>query len=175
MTVLAQEGGRIAAEFRPFEDNALLVILAISILALVVAYLLMRGVLAAPQGTDRMREIARAIQVGSRAYLNRQFRTVGTFLVLLTIAIYFLLPVPADAAHSEASIRLGRSVAFILGAAFSAITGFAGMWLAVRGNVRVANAARESGLRRALTIAFRTGGVAGMFTVGLGLLGATVI
>jgi K(+)-stimulated pyrophosphate-energized sodium pump len=175
MTVLAQEGGRIAAEFRPFEDNALLVILAISILALVVAYLLMRGVLAAPEGTDRMREIARAIQVGSRAYLNRQFRTVGTFLVLLTIAIYFLLPVPADAAHSETSIRLGRSVAFILGAAFSAITGFAGMWLAVRGNVRVANAARESGLRRALTIAFRTGGVAGMFTVGLGLLGATVI
>jgi K(+)-stimulated pyrophosphate-energized sodium pump len=175
MIVLAQESGRIAAEFRAFEDNALLVILAISILALVVAYILMRGVLAAPEGTERMREIAGAIQVGSRAYLNRQFRTVGTFLVLLTIAIYFLLPVPTDAAHSETSIRLGRSVAFILGAAFSAITGFAGMWLAVRGNVRVANAARESGLKRALTIAFRTGGVAGMFTVGLGLLGATVI
>jgi K(+)-stimulated pyrophosphate-energized sodium pump len=66
-------------------------------------------------------------------------------------------------------------VAFILGAGFSAITGFAGMWLAVRGNVRVANAAREDGLRRALTIAFRTGGVAGMFTVGLGLLGAAAI
>jgi K(+)-stimulated pyrophosphate-energized sodium pump len=175
MTVLAQEGGRIAAEFGPFEDNALLVILAISFLALVVAYVLMRGVLAAPQGTERMREIAGAIQIGSRAYLNRQFRTVGTFLVLLTIAIYFLLPAPADAAHSETSIRLGRSVAFILGAAFSAITGFVGMWLAVRGNVRVANAAREAGLRQALTIAFRTGGVAGMFTVGLGLLGATAI
>jgi K(+)-stimulated pyrophosphate-energized sodium pump len=175
MIVLAQEGGRIAAEFRPFEDNALLVILAISLLALVVAYVLMRGVLAAPEGTERMREIARAIQVGSRAYLNRQFRTVGTFLVLLTIAIYFLLPVPTDAAHSETSIRLGRSVAFILGAAFSAITGFVGMWLAVRGNVRVANAARIAGLRQALTIAFRTGGVAGMFTVGLGLLGATAI
>jgi K(+)-stimulated pyrophosphate-energized sodium pump len=175
MTVLAQEGGRIAAEFGPFEDNALLVIMAISILALVVAYVLMRGVLVAPQGTERMRQIARAIQVGSRAYLNRQFRTVGTFLVLLTIAIYFLLPAPADAAHSETSIRLGRSVAFILGAAFSAITGFVGMWLAVRGNVRVANAAREAGLRQALTLAFRTGGVAGMFTVGLGLLGATAI
>ncbi|MGH2695526.1 MAG: sodium/proton-translocating pyrophosphatase, partial [Actinomycetota bacterium] len=175
MTVLAQEGGHIAAEFGPFEDNALLVILAISVLALVVAYVLMRGVLAAPQGTERMREIARAIQIGSRAYLNRQFRTVGTFLVLLTIAIYFLLPAPADAAHSETSIRLGRSVAFILGAAFSAITGFVGMWLAVRGNVRVANAAREAGLRHALTLAFRTGGVAGMFTVGLGLLGATAI
>jgi K(+)-stimulated pyrophosphate-energized sodium pump len=175
MQLLAQEGGRIAAEFRPFEDNALLVILAISILALFVAYLLMRGVLAAAEGTEKMRSIARAIQVGSRAYLNRQFRTVGVFLGVLAFAIFFLLPVPENAVHSEASIRLGRSVAFFLGATFSAITGFAGMWLAVRGNVRVANAARESGLRRALTLAFRTGGVAGMFTVGLGLLGATVI
>ncbi|MFN2589278.1 MAG: sodium-translocating pyrophosphatase, partial [Actinomycetota bacterium] len=100
---------------------------------------------------------------------------VFLFLVVLTIALYFVLPAEATPTHSEMSIRLGRSIAFILGAGFSAITGFAGMWLAVRGNVRVANAARESGLRRALTIAFRTGGVAGMFTVGLGLLGAVVI
>jgi K(+)-stimulated pyrophosphate-energized sodium pump len=173
--LLAQESGRIDAVFRAFEDNALLVILAISLLALVVAYFLMRGVLAAPEGTEKMKEIARAIQIGSRAYLNRQFRTVGLFLALLTVAIFFVLPVPADADHSEMSLRLGRSIAFILGAGFSATTGFAGMWLAVRGNVRVANAARETGLMRALTIAFRTGGVAGMFTVGLGLLGATVI
>jgi K(+)-stimulated pyrophosphate-energized sodium pump len=175
MQLLAQEGGPIAAEFGSFEDDALLVILAISVLALAVAYVLMRGVLRAPQGTERMQQIARAIQVGSRAYLNRQFRTVGLFMVVLTVAIYLLLPVPEDAAHTETSIRLGRSIAFILGAAFSAITGFVGMWLAVRGNVRVANAARETGLKRALTIAFRTGGVAGMFTVGLGLLGATAI
>src|SRR5918996_88607 len=175
MTVLAQEAGRIDAVFGAFEDRALLVILAISMLALVVAYLLGRGVLAAPEGTDRMRTIARAIQVGSRAYLNRQFRTVGLFLLILVVVLYFALPAEASAAHSELSIRLGRSVAFILGAGFSAITGFAGMWLAVRGNVRVANAAREAGLRRALRLAFRTGGVAGMFTVGLGLLGATAI
>src|SRR5918992_1654689 len=175
MHLLAQEGGRIAAEFRPFEDNALLVILAISIVALFVAYLLMRGVLAAPEGTEKMREIARAIQVGSRAYLNRQFRTVGIFLALLTVALFFVLPAEGSEVHSETSIRLGRSIAFILGAGFSAITGFAGMWLAVRANVRTANAARVSGLRRAMRIAFRAGGVAGMFTVGLGLLGATAI
>src|SRR5918996_1506665 len=175
MTVLAQEAGRIEAVFGAFEDRALLVILAISMLALVVAYLLGRGVLAAPEGTDRMRTIARAIQVGSRAYLNRQFRTVGLFLLILVVVLYFALPAESTERNSEVAIRLGRSIAFFLGAAFSAITGFAGMWLAVRGNVRVANAARESGLRRALTIAFRTGGVAGMFTVGLGLLGATVI
>jgi K(+)-stimulated pyrophosphate-energized sodium pump len=173
--LLAQESGRIEAVFRSFETSWLWVILVISLLALAVAWVLMRGVLAAPEGTERMREIARAIQTGSKAYLNRQFRTVGTFMVVLTIGLFFVLPAEASAAHSELSIRLGRSVAFLLGAGFSAITGFAGMWLAVRGNVRVANAARETGLRRALTLAFRTGGVAGMFTVGLGLLGAVAI
>jgi K(+)-stimulated pyrophosphate-energized sodium pump len=173
--LLAQESGRIEAVFRSFETSSLWVILVISLLALAVAWVLMRGVLAASEGTERMREIARAIQTGSKAYLNRQFRTVGTFMVVLTIGLFFVLPAEASAAHSELSIRLGRSVAFLLGAGFSAITGFAGMWLAVRGNVRVANAARETGLRRALTLAFRTGGVAGMFTVGLGLLGAVAI
>jgi K(+)-stimulated pyrophosphate-energized sodium pump len=132
-------------------------------------------VLAAPEGTEKMREIARAIQVGARAYLNRQFRTVGIFMALLTVLLFFALPVTKDASHGETFIRVGRSLAFILGAGFSAITGYAGMWLAVRANVRTANAARESGLRRALKIAFRAGGVAGMFTVGLGLLGATAI
>ncbi|HEX9890448.1 MAG TPA: sodium-translocating pyrophosphatase [Actinomycetota bacterium] len=175
MTVLAQEGGPLSAVFGDFENTVLLLILGISVLALVVAYFLRRGVLAAPQGSPKMIEIATSIQEGSKAYLNRQFRTVGSFLVVLTIVLYFVLPVHESASHSEVVLRLGRSIAFILGAAFSAITGFAGMWLAVRGNVRVANAAKESGLRRAVTLAFRTGGVAGMFTVGLGLLGAAGI
>ena len=122
-----------------------------------------------------MKEIARAIQEGAKAYLSRQFRTLGIFLALLTVVLFFILPAPEDAEHSEFAIKLGRSIAFILGAGFSALTGYVGMWLAVRANVRTANAARESGLRRALKIAFRAGGVAGMFTVGLGLLGATVI
>ena len=180
MHYLAQEGGPIEAVFGSFEDTSLWIILGVSLVALLFAAYLRREVLAAPQGTPKMREIAEAIQVGSRAYLNRQFRTVGAFLVLLTIALYWVLPAHDVAGaggdvYTEGSIRLGRSVAFILGAAFSAITGFAGMWLAVRANVRTANAARETGLRRAMRIAFRAGGVAGMFTVGLGLLGATVI
>ncbi|HXF72115.1 MAG TPA: sodium-translocating pyrophosphatase [Actinomycetota bacterium] len=175
MHVLAQEGGAIEAVFGAFERNALWVVLAISLVALLFAYYLVREVLAAPEGTEKMREIARAIQEGARAYLNRQFRTLGVFLALLTVAIFFALPVPEDAHHGELFLRLGRSLAFILGAGFSAITGYTGMWLAVRANVRTANAARESGLRRALRIAFRAGGVAGMFTVGLGLLGATAI
>jgi K(+)-stimulated pyrophosphate-energized sodium pump len=175
MRVLAVEGGPINAVFGSFENRALWVVFGVAIVALLFAYYLVREVLAAPEGTEKMREIARAIQEGSRAYLSRQFRTVGIFLALLTVALFFILPVPKDTVHSTMFVRLGRSIAFILGAGFSAITGFTGMWLAVRGNVRVANAARESGLRRALRIAFRTGGVAGMFTVGLGLLGATVI
>jgi len=173
--ILAQEGGPLRVVFGSDEVSYLWVIGGISLLALAFAYYLVREVLAAPEGTEKMKEIARAIQEGARAYLSRQFRTVGIFIALLTIGLFFVLPAPADAQHSELSIKFGRSVAFILGAGFSALTGYVGMWLAVRANVRTANAARESGLRRALKIAFRAGGVAGMFTVGLGLLGATVI
>ncbi len=176
MHVLAAgESGRIQAVFGSFEDKALWVILGISVLALLFAYYLVREVLSAPEGTPKMREIARAIQVGARAYLNRQFRTVGVFMAFLTVVLFFALPVSKAAIHGETFIRVGRSLAFILGAGFSAITGYTGMWLAVRANVRTANAARESGLRKAMRLAFRAGGVAGMFTVGLGLFGATTI
>ncbi|OFW79339.1 MAG: sodium-translocating pyrophosphatase [Actinobacteria bacterium RBG_19FT_COMBO_70_19] len=173
--VLAQEGGPIEAVFGNFETNALWVILVISLLALAFAYYLVREVLGAPEGTEKMKEIAKAIQEGASAYLKRQFSTLGIFLALLTVLLFIVLPTPSDAAHSAFSIRFGRSLAFVLGAVFSATTGFVGMWLAVRANVRTANAARESGLRKAMRIAFRAGGVAGMFTVGLGLFGATVI
>jgi K(+)-stimulated pyrophosphate-energized sodium pump len=175
MHVLAQEGGAIDAVFGSFENNMLWLILGVSFVALAFAYYLVREVLSAPEGTEKMKEIATAIQEGASAYLKRQFSTLGIFLAILAVGLFIVLPVPKDAVHSAASIRLGRSIAFILGAGFSALTGFVGMWLAVRANVRTANAARESGLRRAMRIAFRAGGVAGMFTVGLGLLGATVI
>src|SRR6266496_6757848 len=123
MSFLAQEGGSITAIFKSFEDNALWVILGISLLALVFAAYLRREVLAAPEGTEKMKEIARAIQVGSRAYLNRQFRTVGIFMGILTVALFFVLPVPKDHIHSDLIIRFGRSIAFILGAGFSAMPG----------------------------------------------------
>ena len=175
MHLLAQEGGPIEAVFGSTENTWLWIIFGISIVALLFAYYLVREVLSASDGTEKMKSIAKAIQEGASAYLARQFKTVGAFLVLLGVALFFVLPVPESATHSELSLKLGRSLAFVLGAGFSAITGFAGMWLAVRANVRTAEAARDSGLRRAMKIAFRAGGVAGMFTVGLGLLGATVI
>jgi len=167
--LLAQEGAPMGVEFGSFETMVLWVILGISLIALVFAYYLRRQVLAAPEGTPKMIEIAKAIQEGASAYLTRQFKTVGIFLVIIAIALFFVLPA------SDMSVRIGRSIAFILGAVFSGTTGYAGMWLAVRANVRTANAAREIGASAAMQIAFRAGGVAGMFTVGLGLLGATAI
>ncbi|MFB4316301.1 sodium-translocating pyrophosphatase [Actinomadura sp. 21ATH] len=151
-------------------DLSLVVVVAvIALLALAVAGGLVREVLAAGQGTDKMQNIARAVQEGAGAYLKRQFRTVAIFVILIPLVLLLL---PADSTGE----RIGRSVFFVIGAAFSAVTGFAGMWLAVRGNVRVAAAAREEGgEKRAMRIAFRTGGVAGMFTVGLGLFGAAVV
>jgi K(+)-stimulated pyrophosphate-energized sodium pump len=159
-------------------DTALLwIVVAIALAALGVGWVLRRQVLEAPEGTDKMREIATAVQEGSSAYLRRQFRTIAGFAAVLAIALFFLLPAHSTGTglHSETGIKLGRSAAFVLGAFLSGLTGFTGMWLAVRANVRVANAAREAGYRRALTLAFRAGGVAGMFTVGLGLLGAGLI
>src|SRR5215475_7390280 len=144
------------------------VVAVVALLALAVAGVLVREVLAADQGTAKMREISQAVQEGAAAYLRRQFRTLGVFVVII---FFVLLVLPAD----TAGVRWGRSVFFLFGALFSALTGFTGMSLAVRGNVRVAAAARESGEKRAMRIAFRTGGVAGMFTVGLGLFGAALV
>ncbi len=144
------------------------VVAVIAVLALAMAAWLVRQVLAASQGTAKMQEIALAVQEGAAAYLRRQFRTLGIFVVII---FFVLLVLPAD----TSGVRWGRSIFFLIGALFSALTGFTGMSLAVRGNVRVAAAARESGERQATRIAFRTGGVAGMFTVGLGLLGAAVV
>ncbi len=171
----AAEGGPIAAVFGSFEIASLWVILAIALVALAFAYVLAREVLGASDGTSAMRKIAKAIQEGAKAYLKRQFMTVAIFIAVIMVVLFFALPVAENAHHSEALIRVGRSLAFVLGAAFSAITGYAGMWLAVRANVRTAAAAQESGLKRAMRLAFRAGGVAGMFTVGLGLFGAGVI
>jgi K(+)-stimulated pyrophosphate-energized sodium pump len=164
---LAQEGA-FHVKFTAGENLALYAVLVVSLIALLVAYILVRQVLAADQGGEKIREVGRAIQEGSRAYLTRQFRTLSVFVVLL---FFLLLVLSAD----STSVRIARSVAFLFGAGFSALAGFTGMNLAVRGNVRVAAAANTGGLRKAMPLAFRTGGVAGMFVVGLGLLGASIV
>jgi K(+)-stimulated pyrophosphate-energized sodium pump len=140
------------------------------VLALVFAAILSKEVLAADQGTPRMQEIARAVQEGARAYLSRQFRTLAIFSVVVFVV---LLVLPVN--HGGFSVQFGRALFFIVGAIFSALVGFIGMTLATQANVRVASAARGGGRERGFHVAFRTGGIVGMLTVGLGLLGASVV
>ena len=162
----AADGAAVALS--GFHFTLVIVVAVVALLALAVAGGLVREVLSAGQGTERMQNIARAVQEGAAAYLARQFRTLVVFVVVIPLLL-LLLPAPST------SVQIGRSVFFVVGALFSALTGFMGMWLAVRGNLRVAAAAKDQGEKAALRIAFRTGGVAGMFTVGLGLLGAAIV
>src|SRR5487761_1014208 len=165
---IAAGGPGAAATVSGGELTWVVIVAVVGLLALAVAGWLVREVLAASQGTAKMQEIAKAVQEGAAAYLRRQFRTLGVFVFLI---FWILLLLPADSSE----VRWGRSIFFLVGALFSGLTGFTGMSLCVRGNVRVAAAARDAGERSAMRIAFRTGGVAGMFTVGLGLLGAAVV
>ena len=155
-------------EVGPLSLVIVAVIAAVALGALVFAVVLRRQVLNAPEGTVNMKTIARAIQEGAQAYLSRQFRTLALFAIIV-FGLLFILP-------GDGWVRVGRSIAFLFGAGFSAAIGYVGMSLAVRANVRVAAAAcgpdgRATGAR----IAFRTGGVVGMAVVGLGLVGASAV
>jgi K(+)-stimulated pyrophosphate-energized sodium pump len=147
--------------------NLVYLVLAVSLVALAIAWALRSQVLSASAGTPKMQEIAAAVQEGAAAYLARQFKTLSFFVVIVFVLL-FALPGDTD-------IKIGRSIFFIVGAAFSALVGYQGMWLAVRANVRVAEAARQGSAVNAVQIAFRTGGVVGMLTVGLGLFGASLV
>jgi K(+)-stimulated pyrophosphate-energized sodium pump len=142
-------------------------VLVISVLALVMAAFFRGQVLRFSDGTESMRVIAKAVQEGASAYLSRQFRTLALFAVIV-LALLFLLP-------GTAEIRIGRGIFFVVGAVFSAVIGYMGMWLAVRANVRVAEAARLGNRDAGMRVAFRTGGFVGMLVVGLGLFGASLV
>jgi K(+)-stimulated pyrophosphate-energized sodium pump len=177
--LLAAEGGYQEFHRAGGEWFILIASALTALLAILVGYVLMRGVLAQDAGTQTMQDIAKAIQEGAMAYLRRQFRTIA--LILVPVAVVVFLTSTAvkkeTGVESLSFFQSGsyRTLAFVLGCIMSGLTGFIGMSLAVRGNVRTAAAAKSGSLPRALQVAFRTGGVAGMFTVGLGLLGATLI
>lgn len=145
-----------------------IVVAAIAVIALAMGVFFRRQVLSADPGTPKMQEIGAAVEEGAQAYLARQFKTLGVFVVLV---FGLLLLLPAD----TAGVRWGRSGFFVVGATFSALIGYLGMSLAVKANVRVASAARGGDRDAGMRIAFRTGGTVGMATVGLGLLGASVV
>jgi len=139
-------------------STGLIIALASALAALVYGGLSIRWILSKPTGTDRMMEIANAVQEGASAYLNRQYTTIGLVGVVLFLVIGF------------SNIGWGTAMGFAIGAVFSGLAGYIGMNISVRANVRTAQAAND-GLNAAMQIAFRGGAITGMLVVGLGLLG----
>ncbi|HTZ08519.1 MAG TPA: sodium-translocating pyrophosphatase [Acidimicrobiales bacterium] len=176
---LAAEGGYQGFVLSGTEKVWLVIALLAAVFGLVVGLNLMRGVLRADQGTVKMREIAAAIQEGAVAFLRRQFRAIALVVVPLAVLIFFtatkVVRPDGTTALSFGAAGGFRVLCFLFGASLSGLTGFIGMSLAVRGNVRTAAAARDGKLPGALRVAFRTGAITGMLCVGLGLLGATII
>ena len=177
--IIAAEGGYQEFTLKGGEWTVLFLSAAAAVLALAVGFYLVRSVMAADDGTPKMKEIAAAIQEGAGAYLERQFRTIAVILIPLAAIVFVTSTAIAKESGEEvlsfAQAGIWRTIAFLLGCVASGLTGYIGMTLATRGNVRTAAAALTNSMPRALDVAFRTGGVAGMFTVGLGLLGATGI
>ena len=155
-------------------NTVLWAVIACGAIAVLYGIVTASRVMAADSGTPRMQEIAQAVQEGAQAFLSRQFRAIGYIILPLAILIFFtatqVVKPGGGVAMTFAQNGLYRVICFLFGAAFSGLTGFIGMSIAVRGNVRTAAAAgKGGGMARALEVAFRTGAVTGMLCVGLGL------
>ncbi|MEV7398365.1 sodium-translocating pyrophosphatase [Aeromicrobium sp. NPDC092404] len=171
-TFVAAVGGDL--DFSDKNSYYLYAVVGVGILALIMAGIFRSQVLQASEGTEKMQEIGQAVQEGASAYLSRQFRTLAVF-ALVALVMLFALDAAVFGWDNDWKIKIGRYVALLAGAGFSALIGYLGMWLATRANIRVAAAAQNEGREVAMRIAFRTGGTVGMLTVGLGLLGAGAI
>ena len=132
------------------------------VVALLFALVLAKRVSNAPVGTDRMKEISDAIAEGAKAFLTTEYKILAVFIVVMFILIGL-------------GVNWATAVCFVVGAILSTLAGYIGMTVATKANVRTANAAKESGMNKALSIAFSGGAVMGMCVVGLGILGVSVI
>ncbi|MFH1011053.1 MAG: sodium-translocating pyrophosphatase, partial [bacterium] len=165
----------------PFSEAAwgpLFIVLVTALIALAFGAYWWLKTVKQDQGSERMRGVAAAVQEGAMAYLARQVKTMAPFVVVLGIGLFLLYKnqyafMESASPGISTTLGFGVSIAFLLGVTASYMAGYVGMGVAVRGNVRVAHAALSS-FKRALEIAFQAGAVSGMFTVGLGLLGATI-
>ena len=141
---------------------------ATAIVALVVGVILTKRVLTVDAGTEKMREIAKAIQDGAMAYIMRQFKTIAVIVVPVGAIVFFTSKaIDKDSgleALSFAQSGTFRTLAFVVGALCSGGIGFLGMWLSTRANVRTAHAATTGSMNKALGVAFKAGGVCGLFT-----------
>jgi K(+)-stimulated pyrophosphate-energized sodium pump len=140
------------------------------LVAVIFAALFARDVLSRDKGTPEMQDVASAIFEGAMAFLNRQYRTIGMLSIVAAILIGLLLGV----LQRDFDIAWRTAVAFLLGAACSAVSGFVGMWIAVQANLRTASAAQRS-LTEAITVSLRGGAVSGLLVVALSLLGVLLI
>jgi K(+)-stimulated pyrophosphate-energized sodium pump len=182
MRILA-EGGYQSFHLHSSEWGWLIFAAVCGVVAIITGYILLRSVLATDQGTPSMIEIAKAVQEGAQAYLARQFKTIAIIVVPLAVLVFVtasqITRIAADGHKvvvlSYGEVGLYRMLAFLAGASLSGLAGFIGMSTAVRGNVRTAAAARDGSMAAALRVAFRTGAVTGLFVVGFGLVGTTVI
>jgi K(+)-stimulated pyrophosphate-energized sodium pump len=161
----------------PFGQEAwipLIIVLIAAILALCFGYFWWTKTMKQSPGSERMQGVAAAVQEGAMAYLAKQVKTMIPLVLAIGVGLFFLYrgQYAGMGAHTALTLGLGVAVAFVLGVAASYMAGYVGMGMAVRANVRVAAAALSS-FKRALETAFQAGAVSGMFTVGLGLLGAT--
>lgn len=138
-------------------------IVAAGIIGLVFAAYLSMSVLKESQGNERMIEISEAIQEGAMAFLNRQYKTLAPIAIIIFLVLTFF-----------SEYKLASGISFLVGALFSTIAGYLGMYIATRSNARTTNAAQSS-LKKALGIAFKGGSVMGMGVVGLGLLGVALL
>ena len=165
------------AEATLFEKWALVVVVIVAILGLLYAAFLTRQTMSAPDGNEKMKRIAGAIRSGGNAYLMRQFRTILLLIFVVAIFVFFsgwFAGATSVYGNPNWLIGLGRAGGFLMGAVFSALVGYIGMNMALRANIRVAQAARTS-FTEALKIGYRAGTITGMLTDGLGLLGGTII
>ncbi|MEQ8224395.1 MAG: sodium-translocating pyrophosphatase [Candidatus Eremiobacterota bacterium] len=171
---IAAESDIVLPQLNSNQYGILIAVLLSAFIALAYGGWIVFSVRKADKGSDAMQNVAKAIQEGANAYLNRQAKTMFVFVVIMTLILGFMYWNIYAELPNRLALTIGISIAFFLGVLASYGAGRMGMWLAVQGNLRVAVAALKS-FKGALEVAFNAGTVSGMFTIGLGLLGATII